>query len=172
MRRLSLLLVTLVASVGFATSYRALELGEMLAQTELAFYGEVRELSVEERSGEPWTMVTFEVRQPLFGLGADDSSLSLAFYGGELPNGVSLSVSLMPQFEVGETVLVLAYQGELYSPIVGFRQGLWRETALGLRDETGRLLSLSEEGELLLDGEGGATEALLEALRSQLEDQP
>ena len=173
MKRLWLSLLACLSVTAFATTYRALSLETMLSQADLGFYGEVTGVSVEDRSGEPWTVVTFQVLENLKGSdlteGAEDG-LSLTFLGGTLPSGESLSVSLMPQFSVGEQVVVLAYERELYSPIVGFRQGLWRDTELGLRDETGRLLSLNEDDELTLDGEGGATEVLLERLKTALEE--
>ena len=162
----------LLGSVAFATTYKALTLAEMVETTDLGFYGEVVGVTVEERDGDPWTVVTFDVTRALVGIEADEGSeedVSFAFYGGTLPSGESLLVSLMPQFSEGDTVLMLAYDAELYSPVVGFRQGLWRETTLGLRDETGRLLSLDEEGTLALDGDGGGTEALLDALQERLD---
>lgn len=143
----------------------------MVEATDLGFYGEVVSIMVEERGGDPWTVVTFDITRSLIGIEADESTdedLTLAFYGGTLPSGESLLVSLMPQFSEGDRVLLLAHNAELYSPVVGFRQGLWRETTLGLRDETGRLLSLDEEGVLALEGEGGGTEALLNALEERL----
>lgn len=155
-----------------ATSYRALSLDEMLAQTDLAFYGEVESTAVEAKDGEPWTLVTFAVREALLGLDEGAETVTLAFYGGTLESGESVRVSLMPEFEAGEVVLVLAYRAGYYSPIVGFRQGLWRETERGLTDEAGRVLSLSEVGALAPDGQGGATDALLAALRAALEARP
>ena len=162
----------LVGSVAFATTYKALTLDELVAATDLGFYGEVVDITVEERDGDPWTVVTFDILQSLVGIEANEDSeenVSFAFYGGTLPSGESLLVSLMPQFSEGDMVLMLAHDSELYSPVVGFRQGLWRETTLGLRDETGRLLSLDDEGVLTLEGEGGGTEALLNALQERLD---
>ena len=148
---------------------RHLRLDEMVEATaEVGFYGEVVGVAVEERDGDPWTVVTFDIEQSLGRHRSPnedtEEDVSFAFYGGTLPSGESLLVSLMPQFSEGDRVLMLAYDAELYSPVVGFRQGLWRETTLGLRDETGRLLSLDDEDVLTLDGEGGGTEALLKRL--------
>lgn len=175
-RSITFAVVLLVSLLGgtFATTYEALTLDEILAKTEIGFYGQVSEVSVEERDGDPWTLVTFEILEALIGVTPPEDSnqplaVTLAFYGGTLPSGESLLVSLMPQFSVGETVLVLAYNEELYSPIVGFRQGLWRSTTLGLRDESGRLLSLGEAGTVALDGVGADTDALLNELRDLLE---
>ena len=165
--------LALLGSVAFATTYKALTLDEMVEATELGFYGEVTSIAVEERDGDPWTVVTFDIIRALEGVDADDDSeedVSFAFYGGTLLTGESLLVSLMPQFSEGDRVLMLAYEDELYSPVVGFRQGLWRETTLGLRDETGRLLSFDEDDALALEGEGGGTEALLDALEERLDE--
>ncbi len=175
--RLTAALLVLLLNVAFATTYKALTVDEMLAKTELGFYGSVSEVALEERGGDPWTLVTFEVLEALVGVTAPENTnqlltVTLAFYGGTLPSGESLLVSLMPQFSVGETALVLAYAEDAYSPIVGFRQGLWRDTTLGLRDETGRLLSLNEDGDLVADGAGADTEALLNEVREVLEARP
>ena len=162
----------LLGSSAFATTYKALTLDEMVAATDLGFYGEVVSIAVEERDGDPWTVVTFDIIRALEGIEANEDAeenVSFAFYGGTLPSGESLLVSLMPQFSEGDRVLMLAHDREQYSPVVGFRQGLWRETTLGLRDETGRLLSLDEEDVLTLEGEGGGTEALLDALQERLD---
>jgi len=171
-----LLCILMLSGLGLATTYRELTLDEMLAVTDLAFYGQVADVTVEERSGEPWTVVTFEVLESLFGtedrLDEDGISLSLAFYGGTLSSGETVTVSLMPQFAVGELVLVLAYDGEHYSPVVGFRQGLWRDGTLGLRDDTDRLLGFDDEDTVLLDGVGGDTDALIASLRDALEARP
>ena len=176
-RVLPLLLVTLaLSSLALATTYRELSLDEMLAATEVAFYGQVADVTVEDRDGEPWTVVTFEVLEPLLGvedrLDEDGVSLALAFYGGTLPSGETVTVSLMPQFAVGELALILAYDGDYYSPIVGFRQGVWRDSTLGLRDETDRLLGFDEEDELLLDSVGGDTDTIIGSLRAALEARP
>jgi hypothetical protein len=89
--------------------------------------------------------------------------LSLSFYGGE-----PVVVTGMPHFAPGEVVFVLAYNAPYYSPIVGFNQGLWRLGPRGFEDERGRLLSLGEAGELVLEGEGAADEEILTALRQAL----
>jgi hypothetical protein len=156
-------------SSAFATTYRTLTLEEMIAQTDIAFFGTVTSVETIERDGEPWTRVTFTVTEPLLATEADET-VTLTFYGGTLSSGVSITVSLMPQFQEQEEVLILAYNDELYSPIVGFRQGLWRNTTLGLRDEIGRALTLGDDGTLSLGGEGGGTTDILRTLREALEN--
>lgn len=164
-------LALLLGAAALATTYKVLTLDQLLAATEIGFYGEVAQVEVEDREGQPWTVVTFALLNEFVGTDdAENDQLTLEFVGGTLPSGETLTVDLMPQFTRGERVLVLAYERDLYSPIVGFRQGLWREGSLGLSDETGRRLSVDEDGELLLDGEGGATDVLVAAVQQALED--
>lgn len=173
MKRLSLVILISFCSLALATSYKLLSLEDVLSKTELAFYGEVINVTVEAREGEPWTVVSFNVSENLAipdgVLNEEGTGLELAFYGGSLDSGQTLSVSLMPRFEVGENVLVLAYNRILYSPIVGFRQGLWRSTTLGLRSETGEFLGVSETGDLVQGDDAATNDAIFEALRNALE---
>ncbi len=155
-------------STAFATTYKTLTIEEMIQQTDIAFLGTVSSIETIDRDGEPWTRVTFTVTEPLLAT-EDDETVTLTFYGGTLSNGVSVTVNLMPQFSEGEEVLILAYNDELYSPIVGFRQGLWRNATLGLRDEIGRALTLNEDSTLTLGGEGGSTADILRRLKEELE---
>lgn len=165
MRFLTLLLA--LTSVATATTYRDLSLGELVSRAEIAFFGSVSEVNTEARDGEPYTVVTFNVSRPL--LGDLEASESLTFYGGELPDGTTLTVEGMPQFASGEEVLILAYDAPYYSPIVGFSQGLWRARPDGFADEVGRLLSLNDSGGLTRDGEGGDRNDILSALEARLE---
>jgi hypothetical protein len=156
-------------SSAFATTYKTLTLNEMIQQTDIAFFGTVSSVETIDRDGEPWTRVTFTVTEPLLAT-EDNGTITLTFYGGTLSNGVSVTVSLMPQFQEQEEVLILAYNEDLYSPIVGFRQGLWRNVTLGLRDEIDRALTLGEDGTLALGGTGGSTVDILRTLKEALEN--
>jgi hypothetical protein len=156
-------------SPALATTYATLTLDEMIDKTDTAFLGEVTSLETLDRNGEPWTRVTFRVIEALLGT-EQDATVTLTFYGGTLSNGVSVTVNLMPQFTETEEVLILAYNDELYSPIVGFRQGLWRNQTLGLRDEIGRALTLNADGTLSLGGSGGSTADILQTLKEALEN--
>lgn len=173
-----------LSSQALATTFLELDLESLLRQSEIVVFGRVLDSRVENRDGDPWTVVRIlPIRDLLAELASDsnsdngnndnsddeDDSISLAFYGGTLADGSSLSVSGMPTFNNNEEVLLLAYDASYYSPIVGFSQGLWRLAARGFVDEQGRVLSLDEEGMLLRDGEGGGTEDILDALRAMLE---
>jgi hypothetical protein len=170
MRRLALIAL-LWLPLGYATTFEALNLDELIAAAQRAFYGEVASSEVEARDGDPWTLVTFTILTPLSDFG-DAETVTLAFYGGTLADGTSLSVNQMPTFTIGERVLIFAYDEDYYSAIVGFNQGLWRELTLGLTDESGRILSLDDEGNLLQDGAGASTQDILTLLSERFEDRP
>lgn len=165
----ALLLLVTVGAAG-ATTYRELSLTEMLDAAQIAFLGVVAGMDVEIRDGEPWTLVEFEVERML--AGDEEPSITLAFLGGDPPGAEALRVNLMPEFQPGETVLLLAYDEEYYSPVVGFNQGLWRLEEGEFRDDRGRRLGLDEEEDLLLDGTDGDRDFLLEVLADELEDRP
>ncbi len=155
-------------SIASATTYKTLTLEDMVDQAEVAFYGKVTKVEVIERDKEPWTQVTFTVTEPLLGTEKEATEI-LNFYGGTLDSGLSLTVNLMPQFFAEEEILILAYKDDFHSPIVGFRQGLWRNQGQGFKDETGRILSLVD-GKLELDGSGGGNEGILRTLKEMLEN--
>ncbi len=170
MRRYIGFLILILGSFGYATSYDALSFDELLARAEVAFYGTVISTTVIDQEGEPWTQVSFEVLEPFRGLEKDASSFDLLFYGGQTET-VNKQISLMPTFTTGEKVLVFAYKAQYYSPIVGFRQGLWRETENGFRGETGDLLSLDGDT-LVLKGAGLSPSDALASLKQAFEVKP
>lgn len=165
---MALLLGLLLSTGAWATSYRELSLSEMLERTQIAFLGTVSSLRVEERQGEPWTVVEFEVDRAVDGVSGDGGRLELEFLGGELP-GEALRVNLMPGFEVGEQVLLFAYDEEYISPVVGFNQGLWRRGDDGLLDDRGRRLGLDDEGRLTIAGVETDLDLILDAVERELE---
>lgn len=166
MRVFRLLVLISFFSIVTATTFKELSMANMLEQSQIAFHGEVISSEVIDKQGEPWTKVKFKILKALLGL-KNQKEVSLLFFGGYL-DGKSVSVSLMPQFYESEKVIILAYKQEYYSPIVGFNQGLWREQTLGLVDENGHVLSL-EDGELVLNGEGAATNNVLQAFEKAFE---
>jgi hypothetical protein len=187
------LLLMLLLSVATATTYLELSLDEMFDKADIAFFGEVTASESQARDGEPWTLVTFNVARDLIG-DVETDEITLAFYGGSA-GGVTVNVTDMPQFRRGEEVLMLAYDAEYYSPIVGFAQGLWRLEAQGFTDEQGRVLTLelpppateagesSEDAEtddaettaqptLVRDGEGSEQASVLDAIEDALAGRP
>lgn len=165
----------LFAAPAAASTWRALDLGELLGRAELAFHGVVTDVRTELRDDEPWTVVDFEITEafdwpadPEVEPGAPER-VTLAFLGGDA-GAVRLTVAFMPGFEIGDEVLLLAYDAPYYSPVVGFNQGLWRLDRLGVwRDEQAEILGATDEGELQTGLEGSATAAVTEAFRRALE---
>ncbi len=174
-RRLAsaLLAAALFGVPASATTYLHMTPQAMLAKASLVFVGTVAEVRVTNDVGTPWTHVRFNVDTALAGVpvGADGKArqpVELAFLGGTVPGGPALTVSGMPQFESGEKVLVFAYDQTYASPIVGFRQGLWRITPAGLRDEDGQFLSVSDTGKLVAGGSGAPLDSIVQAIRDGL----
>lgn len=166
---LPLLLFAMLQLTGaWATTYRELSLDEMLELTQTAFVGTVSSVTVEERQGEPWTVVEFTIERPLRGTAISGRRQELAFLGGELPGG-TLRVNLMPTFQLGEEVLLFAYEEQYISPVVGFNQGLWRRGDDGLVDARGRRLGLDDEGRLTEGGVEGDVDLVLDAVERELE---
>ena len=158
-----------------ATTYLRHTPQEMLELADRVFVGTVVDVSVVDRGGTPWTEVRFEVDSLLkgaIGAGADELQplLTLAFLGGAMPGGEVLTVAGMPAFAPGDRVLAFTYDQPYASPIVGFRQGLWRVTPGGLRDDDDALLSIAADGTLEKGGDGASLEAVLSALEAQLPD--
>jgi hypothetical protein len=163
----------LLAPNASATTYLQLTPEAMLTKASLVFVGTVAEVRAQNDNGTPWTHVSFTVDDPLKGVPVDAQGhatkpVELAFLGGSVPGGPALTVSGMPQFKTGEKVLVFAYDQAYASPIVGFRQGLWRVTPAGLRDEDGQLLSLSDKGGLVSGGTGASLDAIVAAIQKAL----
>ncbi len=163
--KLEILFISCLFFQALATTYRDMSLENMLGKAEIAFHGVVSDVNVESRANEPWTIVTFEVKQSL--LGNLEESIELAFYGGT-DGGVVLEVTGMPKFTTEEEVIILAYNSDYYSPIVGFSQGLWRFRGRGFENSERELLNLDEEGNLVLGDEGAGTEEILAALDKAL----
>lgn len=124
------LLALLLAGTALATTFVELPLPLMIERAELALHGTVSSMSTEMRGDEPWTEVTFSLIRNFLADEADatdevEDLLTLSFLGGSRPDGSTVTVELMPLFAEGDEVLLLAYAGDYYSPVVGFNQGVW-----------------------------------------------
>ena len=100
----------------------------------------------------------------------DPGSITLEFLGGAA-GGVTLNADQVPSFEAGDEVILFAYTGRYYSPLVGFNQAAWWLTVGTWRGRDGRLLGLDASGELVLesDGVGADPEAVVAAVQAALE---
>ena len=91
--------------------------------------------------GMPFTEVSYTIADVLKGPLAIDQALSLRCLGGPAPNGLTLRVSGMPRFEVGDVAMLFsALNGsEMICPLVGWQQGVYRIRADGtVTDYAGR----------------------------------
>jgi hypothetical protein len=95
--------------------------------------------------------------------GTGDGDITLRFGGGEV-DGIREEIAGIPQFEPDQRVVVFARDGMSISPIVGFRQGLFRvvEDARGpvVVDADRKPVTAIENGEMRFgkpeDGVGAA----------------
>jgi hypothetical protein len=160
--KFSSLRVALVAAVVFAlfgagsrleaTIVLPMNAAELSDQAELVFTGTAMQTRVvRSQDGNPYTFVTFTVRDVLKGW-TMDRQIALRFAGGEIADGVA-SLEGMPQFEQGETYLLFVHgNGKLLCPVLGWWQGQYRftrQTGSGkqlLVDSTGVALSGVEKG--------------------------
>jgi hypothetical protein len=116
----------LLAAPAAATTVIEKDLSELSAEADLVFVGRVAAVESRWRDEERRaieTVVTFDVLESLYG----DASgqVKLPFAGGEL-DGLREVVAGLPQFTVGEQVVVFATEHPGISPIVGFHQGCFR----------------------------------------------
>jgi hypothetical protein len=165
---------------------------EVLLKADLVFYGTVSDVVAENRAGVAWTLVTLRVDELLAGFGYDPAtiddarggagdaagpldpaevapeSVTLAFLGGE-GAGADLLVSGAPEWRFDESFLVAAYQQEgLASPLVGFRQGLWRIEDQGFVDLDGVALAIADDGSLVRAEVGATTTQVVRAVQGVL----
>jgi len=175
----ALLLLALLMGRGHAAGFTALDLDARIAAADRIVVGIVDDLRVEERAGEPWSLVTLRVeRWFVFGgevVAPEDGverpeTIEVAFWGGSLPNGSFVQVAGMPSFALGERVLWMlrASTPGLAAASVGVSQGVWRAAVGGWRGDDGGMLSLDEEGLLILTGPGAPDELVFEALEGRI----
>jgi len=175
-----------------ATTYRLMAPSEILVAADLVFMGTVSDVVSENRAGEAWTLVTLRVDELLAGFGYQPAtgdldggsageppgphdpaevapeSVTLAFLGGAAA-GSELLVAGTPSWRFEESFLVAAYQREgLASPLVGFRQGLWRVSDDGMIDLDGSALAVAEDGRPVRAQVGAAASQVIRAVQGVL----
>lgn len=164
-------LLALLLCTALATTFVRLPLELMLDKTDLAVHGAVSSMSSGMRGDEPWTEVTFRLIRDLLADEGDEAEqeFTLSFLGGSRPDGSMVTVELMPLFNEGDEVLMLAYAEDYYSPIVGFNQAVWwlqpdgrwmdsQAVQLGVNEETGKLQLAA----------GGSSDQVIAALAAEL----
>lgn len=167
-------------------------------QAEAVFTARVVDVTAEVLTDKAlagvYTTVTFEIEEVFTGpaldesLDRDDSSdaesdeelnlaeqgrLSLDFLGGEAPGDRRLLVAGSPAWRTGEDVLVAAHlDPDLASPLVGFRQGVWRLSGDAYVDEDGQSLSIDAAGRLVRGELPALPAEVLQAVRRLFEEGP
>lgn len=121
--------VLLLSRQGRATTVVAQSFESICHAADMVFVGTVNRIEsrwAAPEQGTIETVVTFSDLLPLFGV--DGNEVELTFAGGAV-DGMREEIAGVPQFEVGDRVVVFARHGHLVSPIVGFHQGLFRVVA-------------------------------------------
>ncbi len=153
----------ILASTANGTTIVPKTLAALCAESDMVFLGRVA--AVESRWADPQqrsieTVVTFSDIEPIFGL-RDSTPVRLRFAGGQVGT-VREVVAGIPEFSIGERVLVFAHRRPGASPIVGFHQGYLRvrRTHIGeaVFSATGRPVTTADPDTVLMGTEGAGEE--------------
>lgn len=175
----ALILTPSLLPVGTATTYVALDPYEVLARADAVLTARVADVRTESRDQYVWTVVTLDATEWLTDDPAQDDdadepaeprdTLELEFLGGE-SGGRRLLVAGSISWDPDSEVLIAIYeQAGSASPVVGFRQGMWRIADDGLTDPDGRALALDAAGRLVRADRPAAATTVLDAVRLALE---
>ncbi len=175
-------LALLLVGVAMGAGFLRLDLDARLGAANDMVLGTVMAVDVEQRQGEPWTVVSLQVEriwmqdgQPWStqdGEGFGDTGIIQAwFWGGHAPGLPSLLVAGMPGFEAGERVIWMlhAQESAQAAATVGVGQGVWRERDGGWLGDDGRTLGLDGDGRLALDGAATDEASLFAAIEAAVE---
>lgn len=137
MRRPAIALAILAAAIAVrtapagATVVVGQDLADISRQADAVFVGKVATIESrwrDEAAKSIETVVTFTVVETIYGPRTD--AVTLRFGGGEV-GGLRQVIAGMPQFRVGEEVLLFVTDEPSISPIVGFHQGCFRVEEYG-----------------------------------------
>ncbi len=109
-----------------ASTAVAMSLAQMVDEADFAFIANVSDIRarwVDPERSTIETLVFFADAAPRFGISGNQ--VVLRFGGGRI-GGQEDAVAGIPQFRVGEEMLILGKRGYSVSPIVGFNQGYFR----------------------------------------------
>jgi hypothetical protein len=131
-------------------------LADFVSESDLVFHGTVVEIEYApsapvkgEPRGIPHTFVTYQVEGVLHG-SADGEEVTLRFLGGLEADGTYSTVSVTPQFDIGDQdVLFVRGNGESGCPLVADSRGRLRIIAGQVYTDTGRAVALDAEGTIL-----------------------
>ncbi|HZW98889.1 MAG TPA: hypothetical protein VFF10_02420 [Trueperaceae bacterium] len=178
LRTIALCLCLALLPIGAGTTYVALDPYEVLARADAVLTAQITDVRAETRDEHVWTVVSLDVTEWLTEDPTQDDdedepaepreTLELEFLGGE-SEGRRLLVAGAISWEPGAEVLIAMYEEEgAASPVVGFRQGLWRVSEEGLVDPDGRALALDAAGRLVRADRPAAAATVLDAVRQAL----
>ncbi len=115
----------LASSVALSSSIKQLNLNELLAQSELAFEGQVSGVATRWNANKTdiFTDITFRVDEVIFGE-YSGQSLTLTFVGGSI-DGATMTIegSEMPNKNESGIYFVSSTTEQLVNPLVGWSQG-------------------------------------------------
>ncbi len=117
----------LVPSPTWATSVTELTFDDLVSQADVITVGTVTEIRehYDEAQKAPLTFVTFSNLTTL--KGSPGKSFTLEFLGGTLSNGLVMTIPGVPQFAVGEKIVVFSTGNRRdFCPLVGIWQGVMR----------------------------------------------
>ncbi len=123
-----LAIVLLLAAPGWATTVIQKSFAEMVQESEIIAVGTVTAIAAEWDAAHhrPFTLVTFSTLDVLKGTHTEPE-LTLRVLGGPHPDGSILQVASMPQFNLGERLVVFVAGNDHYAvPLVGIWQGVYR----------------------------------------------
>jgi len=110
-----------------ATSVTELTFNDLVSQADVIAVGTVTEIreQYDEAKKAPLTLVTVANLTTL--KGSPGNSFTLEFLGGKMPNGLVMTIPGVPQFTVGEKIVVFcAGNRRDFCPLVGIWQGVLR----------------------------------------------
>ncbi len=117
--------LSLVSSVAFSSSIKQLDINELLAQSELAFEGQVSDVTTRWNTNKTdiFTDITFRVDEIIFGEHSGET-LTLTFVGGSI-DGATMTIegSEMPSNNESGIYFVSSTTKQLVNPLVGWSQG-------------------------------------------------
>jgi len=127
---LVLTICSLSLNLARATSVTEFTFTDLVTQAEVIAVGTVTDIREQWDAGKkaPLTLVTFANLTVV--KGSPGTSFTLEFLGGKMPNGLVMTIPGVPQFTVGEKVVVFcAGNHRDFCPLVGIWQGLLRVMA-------------------------------------------
>lgn len=173
---LSAVLLAMLASTAFATTYRFESPETLVLKADVVFFGSVTSATTAGKDGQPWTTVTFGDLTVLRDRAATEageefpSSEVLDFLGGTAIGLPTLQVSGLPTFAVGERWLILAYQADgMASPLAGVAQGAWKLSSRGALAFDGSYLDVDPAGALVRGASSPSEAELVTALTALLQ---